>query len=275
LYDQKEGISIDLPNFPEAIPLWWQHINPHFQRHPVIVWGNFGFGSRNFDVLFRDHSDKKRNQHHFALAACETETDVGSTYALIKAYQSVQSNISKKILKRVPVNNQNFDKQISLRDNCVTTFLKEADKVFSDAIILCQEAFSYPECPIVSLQAINSLVVLFYNTLKSIYNWQYCLSVSSRTPTISSVTRKHEHKYSELSVHIGKDEGFVLFSFFAHCRKRNNHCLKHWAIILSFNNMAQGVAPIQQSITNNLGYQLAASSFQRYKTVNRRQIVDS
>jgi hypothetical protein len=119
-YDQKEGISLNLPSLPEPIRLWWQHVDPHLQRHPVIVWGTFGFGNRNFNKLFLDHSDMKRNQHMFAMAARETETDVGSTYALIKAYQSIQSNVSNRSLKRISLSTKKFDKQINLRDKCVT-----------------------------------------------------------------------------------------------------------------------------------------------------------
>mmetsp|Transcript_9829 Transcript_9829/g.17889 ORF Transcript_9829/g.17889 Transcript_9829/m.17889 type:complete len:111 (+) Transcript_9829:1998-2330(+) len=79
-------------------------------------------------------------------------------------------------------------------------------------------------------------------------------------------TRLHFHKFAETSVHIGCNERKVLFAFFAHCRQRNNKCLTHWAMVLSFNNMARGVKQIQQSITSNLGYQVASSTFERYKT---------
>jgi hypothetical protein len=84
LYDQKEGISLDMPSMSQPISLWWRHLNAHTERYPIIVWGNFDFGHRNFNILFRDRRDKKRNQHVFALTKKEIETDVGSTYALIK-----------------------------------------------------------------------------------------------------------------------------------------------------------------------------------------------
>eukprot|EP00978_Attheya_sp_CCMP212_P032118 scaffold123850_cov56-Attheya_sp.AAC.1 len=72
--------------------------------------------------------------------------------------------------------------------------------VASTTIHLCETAFSYPACPIVSVHEINKLVVIFYHTLMTIYNWQYCLSVSARTSTISNVTRMHRRKFAETSI---------------------------------------------------------------------------
>jgi hypothetical protein len=271
-YNQKEGISLSIPNIPQPIGLWWQHINAHTERYPIIVWGNFDFGNRDFNSLFRLLRDKKRIHHIFALAKKETETDVGSTYALIKAYQSIQTNEEKKLMKRSKKPDQ-IKSKIDLRSKIVISFLKDANKVFGDAIDTCETNFSFPGTPIVSLEAINKIVIQFYHKLTPIYDWQYCLSVSARTSTLLNVSRNNRLKYKESSVHIGRDERFVLFSFFAQCRKRNSRCLKNWAIILSFNNMASGVQQKQQSITSNLGYQLAESSFYRYKYNNRKRVI--
>mmetsp|Transcript_19147 Transcript_19147/g.34728 ORF Transcript_19147/g.34728 Transcript_19147/m.34728 type:complete len:229 (-) Transcript_19147:833-1519(-) len=46
LYDQKEGISLDMPSTPQPISLWWRHLNANTERFPIIVWGNFDFGHR-------------------------------------------------------------------------------------------------------------------------------------------------------------------------------------------------------------------------------------
>jgi hypothetical protein len=168
-----------------------RHLNL-FAFAGVIVWGNFDFGHRDFNILFRDRRDKKGNQHVFAITKKETETDVGSTYALIKAYQSVLSNQKNRSLERSQKkNNVGSTHQINLRDKTVKTFLKEANTVFKEAIHLCETTFSYPACPIVSVHEINKLVVTFYHTLTTIYNWQYCLSVSAGTSTISNVTQMH------------------------------------------------------------------------------------
>jgi hypothetical protein len=165
--------------------------------------------------------------------------------------------------------------KINLRSKIVIKFLKDANKVFGDAIDTCENNFSFPGTPIVSLDEINNLVILFYHQLTMVYNWQYCLSVSARTSTLTNVIRNNRQKYKESSVHIGRDKRFVLFSFFAQCCKRNSRCLKNWAIILSFNNMASGVQQKQQSITSNLGYQLAESSFYAYKFKSRKRVIAS
>jgi hypothetical protein len=240
-YDQKEGVSLSIPTLPQPIGLWWKHINAHTERYPIIVWGNFDFGNRDFNSLFQQLRDNKLINHIFALAKKETETDVGSTYALIKAYQSIQSNTKKSSLRRSE-KNDHVPSKINLRSKIVITFLKNANKVFGDAIDTCKTNLSFPGTPIVSLDEINNLVILFYHQLlTTVYDWQYCLSVSARTSTLTHVSPNNRQKYKESSVHIGRDKRFVLFSFFAQCCKRNSRCLKNWAIILSFNNMASGV----------------------------------
>ena len=49
--------------------------------------------------------------------------------------------------------------------------------------------------------------------------------------------------------------------------------MTHWAMVLSFCNMARGVANNQQCITNNLGFQLGATTFRRYKSSNRQRVI--
>jgi hypothetical protein len=107
----------------------------------------------------------------------------------------------------------------------------------------------------------------------TIYNWQYCLSVSACTSTILNVTQMHRHKFAETSIHIGSDELFLIFSFFADCQKRNKQCMNHWAMVLSFCNMAQVIANNQQCITNNLGFQLGGTTFTCYKSTNCQRII--
>eukprot|EP00978_Attheya_sp_CCMP212_P035075 scaffold150698_cov49-Attheya_sp.AAC.1 len=67
-YDQKEGISLTIPHIPEPIRIWWRHSNPHDVRYPLIIWDHVGFGLRNFDVLFCDLTNNKRNHHMFAVS---------------------------------------------------------------------------------------------------------------------------------------------------------------------------------------------------------------
>uniref|UniRef100_A0A7S2URU1 Uncharacterized protein n=1 Tax=Attheya septentrionalis TaxID=420275 RepID=A0A7S2URU1_9STRA len=189
LYAQKEGISIDMPSLTKSVSLWWHQINPHSERYPIIVWGNFEYARCNYNSIFRASHDAKRNLHLFSLVKLETATDVGSTYALIKAFQSIQSNETRRTVRRHSTSDNGKDSgfKINLRNRIVVQFLKNADTVFVEAIEACETDFAYPGCPIVTLNEINKLVVIFYHTLPQIYNWQYCLSVGLRTSTLSNV----------------------------------------------------------------------------------------
>jgi hypothetical protein len=63
-YNQKEGVSLSIPNLPQPIGLWWRHINAHTERYPIIVWGNFDFGHRDFNSFFRQLQDRKIINHN-------------------------------------------------------------------------------------------------------------------------------------------------------------------------------------------------------------------